>query len=393
MSRLGASAIVLVLLAATAGLVAWRLGDLRAQGATTGPGRANRPAVAVEVAPIESGRLREVRVFSGALEAAVRFDVAAKVRGRIERIDVDLGDPVRRGQVVATIDDDEFVQTLAQAEAEQAVRQAEVAQARAELFRVERDYERLQSLSARGIVSDTELDEISASLQSQTAAVTLAEARVRQAEATVKLARIELSYTSVRGLWEGGPDEAIVGERYQSAGNSVQENAPLLNLVGLDPLEAIVSVSEADYKQLSVGQVATLTTDARPGETFTARIERIAPVFRTESRQARVELRVDNPEQLLRPGMFIRVRLVLRETDAAVIVPTAAVIQRGDRQVVYTLDAAGETVSEHEVRPGVQEGARVEILAPALTGRVVVMGQHLLEPGAAVTVAEERVAP
>lgn len=393
MSRLGGSVIVFILLATAAGLIAWRLVDLKAGEATARSGGAARPAVAVEVASVESGRLREMRVFSGALEASVRFDVAAKVSGLIERIQVDLGDEVQRGQVVATIDDDEFVQSLAQAEAELAVRQAEVAQARAELFRVERDYERLQSLTAQGVVSDTELDEVSAGLQSQTAAVTLAQARVRQVEATVKLARIELSYTSVRGLWEGGPDSAIVAERYESAGNNVQENAPVLNLVGLDPLEAIVSVSESDYQQLHVGQAATLTTDARPGETFEARIARIAPVFRTESRQARVELRVDNPQRLLRPGMFIRVRLILRESDAQVIVPEAAVIQRGSRRVVYTLDDGAATVTEHEVRCGVAEGDRVEILSPELRGQVVVMGQHLLEQGAAVTVAEERAAP
>jgi RND family efflux transporter MFP subunit len=337
--------------------------------------------------------LREIRVLSGTLQASTRFDVSAKVGGLIEQMKVDLGDEIDRGQIVAVLDDDEFEQAVVQAEAELAVRQAELASAQAELRRVQREYDRLQTLAERRVVTNVELDEITATLESQKASVALAEARVRQARAEQEVARIQQRYTTIRAAWEGGPDTATVSERYEDAGNTVQVGDAVIGVVALDPLTAVVSVTERDYTRLRVGQPATLTTDARPGDTFDAEIVRIAPIFREASRQARIELRVANPDGQLRPGMFVRVRVVLREGEADTIVPAAALVQRGDEQVVFQVADDGETVTEHPVTVGIREAEQVEIVSPPLSGQVVVLGQHLLEDGAAIRVTDRRLGP
>ncbi|MCO6437564.1 MAG: efflux RND transporter periplasmic adaptor subunit [Phycisphaerae bacterium] len=332
--------------------------------------------------------MQDIRVLSGTLEASTRFDVAAKVGGLIRKINVDLGDDVPRGEVVAELDDEEFVQAAAQANAELAVRKAELLQAQAELDRVTYDFNRLDALRERGVASEVEFSEVTTQLASRKAAVALAEARVRQAAAALEIANIQLGYTSVRAAWQGGPDRGTVGMRYEDAGDTLQPGDPILAIVGLDPLKAVVSVTEGDYAQLKVGQEATLTTDARPGEEFEAEVIRIAPVFRESSRQALIELRVENPRHLLRPGMFVRVRVVLREAHAETIVPAAALVQRGGREVVFAADVDKGLVSEHPVETGIVRGDRVQIIRPQLTGYVVVLGQHLLEDGAAITVAE-----
>lgn len=383
----GGAALVGILVVVSGALVAWRA-LVRHSAPDSAKEGASRAPIAVEIAPVGSGLMQDIRVLSGTLEASTRFDVAAKVGGLIRKINVDLGDDVPRGEVVAELDDEEFVQAAAQANAELAVRKAELLQAQAELDRVTYDFNRLDALRERGVASEVEFSEVTTQLASRKAAVALAEARVRQAAAALEIANIQLGYTSVRAAWQGGPDRGTVGMRYEDAGDTLQPGDPILAIVGLDPLKAVVSVTEGDYAQLKVGQEATLTTDARPGEEFEAEVIRIAPVFRESSRQALIELRVENPRHLLRPGMFVRVRVVLREAHAETIVPAAALVQRGGREVVFAADVDKGLVSEHPVETGIVRGDRVQIIRPQLTGYVVVLGQHLLEDGAAITVAE-----
>jgi len=383
MRRHTGATLLVLLLCAVGGAIAWRAITLDVYSAPTS---ADATRVAVEVAPIESGTLRDVRVLSGTLEASTRFDVAAKVGGLLERIAVDLGDEVRRGEVVAEIDDDEFVQAVAQADAELAVRKAEQAQATSELERVQRDHDRISSLRDRGAASDVELDAISSTLASQKAAQALAEARVRQAEAALELARIRLGYATVRASWQSGPDIATVGERFEDAGDMVQAGDTIVAVVALDPLTAVVSITERDYTRLRIGQAATLETDAVPARAFHAEIARIAPVFRETSRQARIELRVPNPDRVLKPGMFVRVRIMLREEAAATIVPFAAHCRRENRDVVFVLSEDAASVRLVPVTVGIVDGDRIQVSGDGLRGQVVVLGQQLLSDGSPVKV-------
>lgn len=346
-------------------------------------------AVAVEIAPIESGLIRDIRTLSGSLEAQSRFVVATKVGGLIEDVTVDIGDQIERNQIVAEIDDAEFVQAEVQAAAELAVRKAEQTRAESDRDLAQRDYDRAQALVQRGIASESQLDETSAALASATAAIELARARVQQAEASLELARIRLGYTNVKANWTGGSESVTVAERFEDAGNTIQPGDPIVSVVVLDPLAAVVTVTELDYTRLQIGQPATLTTDARPGETFDAEIARIAPVFREASRQARVELKVANRERVLRPGMFIRVRIVLREANAEMIVPAAAIVQRRGRPVLFTVDEQSMTATEHFIETGITQGERVQLISASLTGPVVVLGQHLLEDGATVSISRD----
>lgn len=368
--------------------VAWQVYVRDKLGAVGAGGPGERAAVAVEVAPVESGVVRDTRILSGTLEASTRFVVAPKVGGLIEQIMVDLGDVIRRDQVVAEIDDAEFVQAVAQAEAELAVRKAEAAQAASAFELARREYDRAVELGQRSMVSPAELDERTATYESAKAATNLAEAQVNQAEASLELAKIRLRYTTVQASWTGGPDEGIVGERFQDAGNTVQQGNPIVSVVALDPLTAVVSVTERDYTRLTVGQRAVLRADAMPDRAFEAEVVRISPVFREASRQARVELRVDNAEQRLKPGMFARVSIVLQEEHADAIVPLAALTRRGGGDVVFVLDADGQRVHQRPVRVGIVEGERVQVLGEGIRGRVVVLGQQLLEEGAPVIVSE-----
>jgi len=147
-------------------------------------------------------------------------------------------------------------------------------------------------------------------------------------------------------------------------------------------------VTERDYARLEVGQQANLGTDAYPGAMFSGRVERIAPVFSETTRQARVELLVDNPEQILKPGMFIRATVMLQRVENAVIVPELALTQRDDRQGVFMVGEDGKTARWQVIEPGIRQGGRVQVIGAQLSGQVVVLGQQLLDDGSELRIVE-----
>jgi RND family efflux transporter MFP subunit len=389
---------VLLVLFVAAGGVAWVWWSRPAPEAVVGGGPQSGP-VAVEATPIEGATLYDARVLTGTLESSARFTVATKVGGLVQSVLVDLGDRVEQGQMIARIDDAELVQAVAQAEADLAVRRAELARARSELSLARREFERSERLRERGIAAESQLDEISARLGAAEATVQLAEAQVTRAESAVVLRRIELGYTQVTAAWSEDAAFGSVAERFQDPGNTVTANAPMVTVVSLDPLKAVVTVTERDYAGLRVGQAASVTTDGAPGRTFAATVERIAPVFSESSRQARIELSVPNADGLLRPGMFVRVRIVLGSVDAAAVVPRDALARRGGRPVLFVLEGGGgdtgeggpgATVRMVPVTTGIVDSGRVEIVEPAIAGRVVTLGQQLLSDGSEVRVVESR---
>ena len=352
-----------------------------------GGGKEERVA-AVEVGNIEQRSLDLQRTLSGALEAESKLVVAPKVGGRIERLVADLADPVDRGQVIAYLDDAEFAQEVKQTEAELAVANANLAQAKNALEISKRENQRAVDLRQSGIASDSEFDIAQAELLAKEAQLKVAEAQVSRAMAALESARIRFGYTRVTADWPEGDSPRMVAERYLDEGETVSANEPLMLIVRLNPIVAVISVTERDYGRLRSGQEAQFRTDAFPGEIFRGRIERIAPVFRESSRQARVELTIPNKDGRLKPGMFIRATITLDHVDDAIAVPEAALTQRGDVEGIFLVNAAGDGVSWLPVETGIRGGGWVQLLVNSLSGRVVTLGQHLIDDGSPITITK-----
>jgi RND family efflux transporter MFP subunit len=357
---------------------------IAAKSSAEGAAPAERLPAPVEVAPIERGSIVLRRTFSGALEATAHFVVAPKVGGRIERLEVDIGDPVRRGDVLAWLDDDEIVQAVAQAEADLKVARANATEAESALDIARRELQRLEALQQKGVTSESQLDVARANELAKSARLDVTGAQVARGQAALEGARIRLSYTKVTAAWSGGDDERLVAERYVDEGETVSANTPLLSIVELDPIAGVLYVPERDYALLEVGQAVALTTQAFPGERFEGRIERIAPVFREATRQARVELAIPNPDQRLKPGMFVRATVELARVEDALIVPEEALTERLDRTGVFVLSADGASVVWRPVEVGIRDEGRVEVRGEGLVGSVVTLGHQLVDDGASV---------
>jgi len=375
-----------ILLGAAAGL-GWAIfNQLQQQSRPGKRGKVSRPAP-VEVAQIQRGPIVLRRIFNGELEARAEFVVAPKISGRVERVFVNIADTVKRGRVVAELDNAEYVQAVAQVRADLLVAKANLAKTKSALEIANREFKRTESLLKRGIASDSELDTARQDQLAKQAQLEVAKAHMTKAQSSLKTANIRLGYTKVTAGWTGGDKDRVVAERYLDEGQTVAANAPLLLIVALHPIIGVIFVTEKDYAHLKPGQLVSLTTDAYPGELFTGRITRIAPVFRKSTRQARVEMTIENTQHRLKPGMFIRATVVMERVSETTIIPEQALTTRDDKTGVFVVGEDGRTVAWREVTLGIREGGRVQVTGKGLSGRVVTLGQQLVNDGSAVAIA------
>ncbi len=349
-----------------------------------------RPAVAVYVAPVESGLVRDIRTFSGTLTPRAQFDVAPKISGRVEKLFVDVGDPVQRGQLVAQLEDEEFVQQVEQARAELAVAKANLEEAGSELDIAEKELVRIESLRGQMVTSQAELDLTRSRYLAQQARLRVAEAQVEQRQAALRAAEVRLSYARIVAFWpdNGEHQPRIVGERFVDEGATLSANAPMLSVLDITKLRAIFHVTERDYARIRIGQEAQVTVDALQDTRFEGYVARVAPIFREASRQARIELELPNPEGVMKPGMFIRARLELARSENALLVPSVSLVRRDGQLSVFLIQE--DTAHLVPVQIGIEEEGMTQILSPEdLSGNVVVLGQHLLEDGSTVRIVQD----
>ena len=356
-------------------------------------GRQKLP-VPVETAPITTGPITLKRHFSGTLEAVAEFIVAPKVSGRVERIHVDISDTVSQGQLVAELDNAEYIQQLTQAKADLAVAEANLAEAENALVIANRELDRILTLKKRGIKSESQLDTAKTNQLEKQASLEVAKAQVIRARSAVESANIRLGYTKVTAAWSGEDASRTVAERFVDEGDTVSANTPLMTIVRLHPITGVIYITEKDYARLKTGQTAFLSTDAFEGKTFSGHIARIAPVFKKETRQARIEIEIDNAAHLLKPGMFIRATIILDHREDAVIVPEQAVTRRDDETGVFVVSKDHRTVAWTPVQAYISEAGNMAVTGLAGQGEIVILGQQMLTNGSEILMPEkENVSP
>ncbi|MEJ2647851.1 MAG: efflux RND transporter periplasmic adaptor subunit [Sedimentisphaerales bacterium] len=369
----------------------------RIQSAQSSSGMRPAAAVPVEIVAIRKDTIKDIGVFTGSLNARSLFTVAPKVSGWLRELLVDVGDDVSRNQVIAVLDDAEYTQQVDQAQAELRVAQANAQNSSSDYELAKREYDRVQALREKQIASASELDSAEASFNSVKTQLDVSNAQVEQKAAALEAAKLKLSYTKVRAFWEADPnspsqqsDNRVVGERFVDVGALVQVNQPIVSILQNNVLLAVVYVVEKDYPKIKIGQEAVIDTDAYPGKTFSGKIARIAPLLQETSRQARVEIEIPNPEQLLKPGMFIRAKIEFADHENVTLVPRSAVVRRNETQGVFIIDKSSLKAQFVPVTVGIMNNEVAEILVPEISGFVATLGNHLLEEGSAVTLPQEK---
>ena len=273
------------------------------------PGPAHNVSVAVEVAPVRTGTIKEIGTFTGSLYPFSEFILAPKISGRLEKILVNIGDIVESGQLVAKLDDDEYLQQVIQANSELEVARANLQECKSNLEKAEKEYKRTFALWEKKIASESQLDAAEAEFKSQQAKLKVATANVSQKAAALKGADIRLSYTQIHVTKNNNTGFRLIGERFVDEGAMLAPNTPIVSVIDIEKLIAVIHVIERDYPKIKIGFEAIISTDAFPDRTFSGRVIRIAPLLKEKSREARVEVEIPNPEKILKPGMFVRVEI------------------------------------------------------------------------------------
>ena len=329
-------------------------------GGGGGGGAGQAAPVVVETQAVSVRVLDDDVSAVGSLVSNESVVLRPEVSGRIEAIHFRDGEPVRRGEVLVELD--------------AAVQRAELQQARANLTLAEADFSRTQDLFGRKFVSRSSLDDARAKLEVARAGVALAQAR---------LARMQIR----------APFDGVVGIRSVSPGDFVKDGDVLINLEDIATLKLDFRLPELYLDRVRPGQTLELSSDVLPGERFAATVEAIDPLVDAEGRAVRLRASLPNPDMRLRPGVFVRVRLILAERGEVAMVPEAALVPApGDVQFVYRV--ADGKVQRVNVRTGQRRDAMVEIVDGLQPGMVVVTaGQLKLRDGAEVKVAAAGMAP
>jgi len=268
--------VAFIVVVALLALLGWRL-YLKI---TTVKGENKRPdlAVAVGVGPVQKATIRDLGFFTGSLIAKSEFIVAPKIAGRLEKITVDIGDSVEHDQLIAELDDDEYVQQVDQAQADLEVSKASVEEAVSALDAAQLELNRAKLLKEKHIIADADFDAIDYKLKAAVAQHKMAGAQVAQKEAALRAAEVRKSYTRISASWEDGKGTWIVGQRLANQGTMLRANDPIVSLLNISELTAVISVAERDYPKLKPDQIVSITTDAFPGKTFAGKVERVAPL-------------------------------------------------------------------------------------------------------------------
>ncbi len=311
-----------------------------------------KPVEAVPVEAVAASRRAVAASYTGtaALEPRAESQVVAKTSGVALAVLVEEGQQVKAGQPLVRLDPDRA--------------RLAVAQADAQMRKLENNYQRAQKLVGQQMISANDVDEIRFNLEN--------------ARAQYRLATLELSYTNVVA-----PISGVIASRSIKTGNFVQINTPIFRIVDDSRLEATLNVPERELSTLTNGLPVQLQVDAMPGKTFTGKVDRIAPVVDAGSGTFRVVCAFEG-DDVLQPGMFGRLRIAYDQRADALEVPRVALLDDGDPAVFVVRDGK---VARVAVKLGYLDGEWAEVREGVKAGdRVVTAGKVALRDGTAVQV-------
>jgi RND family efflux transporter MFP subunit len=335
----------------------------------------------VEVIEVARAPGKSTLQLAGNIQAITEAPILARADGYVLRRMADIGDRVQAGQAVAEIEAPEMEEQVRQSKANLQLARAAVDQALANYQQGKSDMElarvtaqRWTSLAAKGVVSRQENDQYQAQYQSRTAALDSLEKAVGVqrsgvAAAEANLARIERmqSYLVVKAPFDG-----VITVRNVDVGALVNAGSTLLfRIAQTSTLRTYLNVPQAQASSVRPGQPAQLSVPNLPGRQFAGEVARTANALDPASRTLLVEVHVPNREGALLPGMYARVELVSARTDAPLLIPSDALIARGEGTQVAVV-RQDHRVHFQKIEVGRDYGDRLEVAGGLSDGDMVI---------------------
>lgn len=276
--------------------------------------------------------------------------ISARVEGEVVAWFVEEGDWVEKGQTLARLDGDRL--------------RIQMNQAKANLEKTTREYERYINLHKRGLVSTASFDGMKFDLDAL--------------NASYKLGKLNYGYTFIRASISG-----VVSSRYIKVGQHVSVGDTTFRITDPSELIAYLQIPQNELARFSVGHAANIYVDSMPDQVFDASIERISPTIDARNGTFRATATIDNSAALLAPGMFGRFEIAIEKHTNALVIPTAAVIEEDNVAVVYVVEDG--TARRRTITTGIEENGQIEVLS-GLSGfeQIIVTGQSGLRDGTRV---------
>jgi multidrug efflux pump subunit AcrA (membrane-fusion protein) len=343
----------------------------------------------VDASPARAQDVQVVIRSVGSLEAINCVKIAPEVRGFIEQILFEENQKVERGQLLAKLDDRKLQlgvqqarETLETALAAKDLAQATIKRAEADVESMKSTFLRDKELFEYGITSESRYIQSKSNHDSAQAAVEEAKAAYRRAEKEAEAAktRVDIAREMHSDTRITAPLSGVLGERLVSPGDFVDAGKPLVELVVLDPIEIAFTVPEKYRGMVSMGQPVAFETPSAPDRAFSGETTFISPSADPATRTIKLKARLPNQENLLQPGLFGAVRLILDTHMNAPVIPEAAVVPREAETFVYTVN--DQDAHLKKVTLGEHFDGMVEVLGGLAAGEVVITaGQHKVADG------------
>jgi RND family efflux transporter MFP subunit len=372
--------------------------------------RQTRPGEAKDARQVKTARVAETPVgetvtANGTLAAYDQTTVSVKVPGRLRGISVDLGSVVRKGQMIAQVEPQEYALRVRQSEAALAQARARlglspdgtddrvnpdqtatVRQARAVLDEARFNRERAAKLVEQGVIAKAEFDTAESvykvaegRYQDALEEISNRQALLSQRRSELAIARQQLADTSIYS-----PLDGIVQEKRTSVGEYLSAGTAVVNIVRMDPLRLRAEVPEREAAAIRSGQNVRVTVEGDPN-VYVGQIKRLSPVIAEQNRMLLVEADVRNDGKL-RPGSFARAEIVTNDSKMAVTVPSNAIVTFAGIEKVIVVQN-GKAL-EKPITTGRRNSEWTEIVAGLNVGDQVIVDPGNLQSGQPVQVVE-----
>jgi membrane fusion protein (multidrug efflux system) len=306
--------------------------------------------VPVEVVDVRVGPIRDTLTSTSTVDSRLSVDIVAEIPGIVVGLDVEQGDTVKQNARLAQI--------------QRAELGLGVDTAKSSVNRLESEVDRLKPLFDKGVVSRQMFDE--------------SVWRLEQAKSEQRRANTAAADQRVTS-----PMDGVVAVRTVNVGQQVAMGTPLFRVVDPADLVVFVNLPETALGRVFEGQKTYVESEALASKQFDGTVERISPVVDPRTGTVRVTIGVASQDEGLRPGMFVKVNIVIEEKSDALIIPRRSVVYVEDEATVFTV--AKGLAERRSVSLGVSEGAEIQVLSGLKAGEpVVVLGQDGLKNGTPV---------
>ena len=303
----------------------------------------------INVATAHSQDVQQDEVYSSTVQANAINNIAAQLSLRIQKINVEVGDFVSKGQILAELD------------------QIQLSQSKLKLINDSTELSRYRQLYAEGAVAQADFE------------------------------ALELAYKVSRSSYDNllentilrSPINGVVTARNYDKGDIYGMAQPIFVVQEITPVKILVGISESDYTKVKRGDLVTITADAVPGREFSGRVNRIYPTMDPASHTFTAEVTVPNSDRALRPGMYVKVAVTFGVNHSVVVPDNAVVKQQGSGQRIVYILQPDNTVKSSFVTLGRHFGTTYEILSGVEEGDVIATnGSANLRSGVQVKIAE-----